>query len=385
MDRRTLCVQTPDDTRGAGRPLAPAIVPAATFEFDSQGEIDAYFDSGRGYLYARYGNPTVRQAEERIARLEGAEAAVCFASGMAAIHTVLSAHTGPGARIAAQSELYGGTAGLLRNVLPEAGVEVVWIDLDDLATLKPSRIAGCNLLFLETPVNPTLRLVDVSSVCAVAREAGVPVAVDATFATPMLQRPIEQGADLVVHSATKYLGGHSDLTGGCVAGSHEHVRRLAERRRLLGGTLDPFAAFLLLRGIRTLAVRMEAHCRAAQAVADGLRRDPRIERVLYPGLDDHPDHELARRQMDGFGGMVSVLVRGGRAAATRLHDGVRLFRRAASLGGVESLISIPAAMSHRHLEPGERERMGVPDHLVRLSVGLEAPDDLLRDLTRALG
>jgi cystathionine beta-lyase/cystathionine gamma-synthase len=210
------------------------------------------------------------------------------------------------------------------------------------------------------------------------------VAVDSTFATPILQRPLEHGADFVVHSATKYLGGHGDLTGGVVAGSADPVRQIALKRRVLGGVLDPFPAFLLHRGIRTLAVRMEAHCRGAQAVAEHLAAHPSVEQVFYPGLAGHPHAELCERQMDRGGGMVTLTLAGGSAAAVRFHDRLRLFRRAGSLGGVESLVSIPARMSHRHLDEPDRVRIGVSSNMVRLSIGLESPSDLVADLDEAL-
>jgi cystathionine beta-lyase/cystathionine gamma-synthase len=227
-------------------------------------------------------------------------------------------------------------------------------------------------------------VVDLERVSAVAREAGVITMVDTTFATPALQRPLEQGIDLVLHSATKYLGGHGDLIGGVVAGSAESTRDIRYQRRLLGGTMDPFTAFLLHRGMRTLAVRMAAHCRGAHAVARFLEGAESVERVYYPGLSTHPHHELACRQMSAFGGMVSCVIAGGSAGAIRVHDGLQLFARAGSLGSIESLVSIPARMSHRHLDPRERELAGVADGMLRLSIGLEAPDDLIADLRQAL-
>jgi cystathionine gamma-synthase len=347
--------------------------------------VDRYFDHGEGYLYSRHDNPTVVQTERFVAGLEAARAAALFSSGMAAISTVLLSFAAAGERVAAQRGLYGGTAELLQTRLPALGIEVRWLDLDAVADPDPEPLRGCKLLFLESPVNPTLRVVDVARAARRAHAAGVPVVVDSTFATPVLQRPLELGADLVIHSATKYLGGHTDLIGGAVAGSREQVARVVERRRGLGGVMDPFTAFLLHRGLRTLAVRMEAHCAGAQAVAESLAHNDAVERVLYPGLPGHPDHELATRQMEGFGGMVSFTVRGGAEAAERVHDRLELFVRAGSLGGVESLVSIPARMSHRGLDPAEREAAGVPANMLRLSIGLESPDDLVADLERALG
>jgi len=384
MDLKTRCARGNPGAVELGEPLAPVIVPASTFGFPGHAAVEDYFETGRGYLYSRLGNPTVRQVEQFLAQLEEGEAAALFSSGMAAISTLFLTFGAAGRSVAAQRALYGGTADLLGAVLPDFGIEVRWLDLDRLARIEPDDVEGCSLLFLETPVNPTLRLVDLSRAAAAARRAGVPVAVDSTFATPALQRPLSLGVDLVVHSATKYLGGHSDLLGGAVVGNADLVQQVAQRRRALGGTMDPFTAFLLHRGMRTLAVRMDAHCRGAGEVASFLSGHPRVETVHYPGLPDHPDRDLARRQMAGFGGMVSFIVRGGAAAAEQVHDRLELFAKAGSLGGVESLVSIPARMSHRRLSEEERVRVGVPSSLLRLSVGLESARDLIADLDRAL-
>ncbi len=385
MKQKTTCARIGDRDFDLGRPLAPVIVPSSTFVFEDQQAVERYYERGSGYVYSRYENPTVRQVENGLALLEGAEAAACFGSGMAAISTTLLALSCAGDRVAAQRELYGGAAGLFERVLPALGIEVVHVGLEQIAGLEPARIAGCRLLYLETPVNPTLRVVDLRRAADVARAAGATTVVDSTFATPILQRPIELGVDLVIHSATKYLGGHSDLIGGVVAGRRELVSEITQHRRALGGIMDPFSAFLLLRGVRTLAVRMEAHCRGASEVARFLAAHRRVERVLYPGLEDHPDREIVRRQMTGPGGMVSFTVGGGDARARAVHDRLRLFSRAGSLGGVESLVSIPARMSHRHQDAAGRACMGVSDDMLRLSIGLEDSADLIEDLARALG
>ena len=384
MDVRTKCARRLEGTREIGHPIAPAIVPSSTFDFLDQAAVDRYYESGEGFVYSRYGNPTVRQAERFVAELEEAEDAACFGSGMAAISTVVLARVHPGDRIAAQRELYGGAVELLDRVVPQHGVTVEWLDAQAVGALEPRQIAGCKLLYLETPTNPTLRIVDLARAARAAREAGVLVAVDSTFGSPILQRPIASGIDLVIHSATKYLGGHTDLIGGVVAGRAELIREIGRRRRLFGGTMDPFSAFLLLRGMRTLAVRVEAQCRGAEAVARFLEGHPAVERVFYPGLASHPDHELAGRQMSAFGGMVAFVAAGGERSAVRVHDRLRLFARAGSLGGIESLVSIPAKMSHRHLERERRLAAGIEDGLIRLSIGLEAPADLIEDLDQAL-
>ncbi len=385
MDFRTRCARGAGVVDDVGRPLAPPIVTASTFAFSSQEDVETYYTSGRGWLYSRYGNPTVRAAERLLADLEGAEEAALFSSGMAAISTTVLALVRSGERVAAQRELYGGTVGLLRDVLPSLGIETTWLGLDEITSLAPDRLAGCRLLWVESPTNPALRILDLAAAARTARAAGVLAVVDGTFATPALQQPLAMGCDLVVHSGTKYLGGHGDLTAGAVAGRRDLVDRIAASRRALGGIADPFAAFLLQRGMRTLAVRMEAHEQGASAVARALQGHPKVRRVHWPGLCDHPDHALARRQMAGFGGMVSFEVEGGAVEAERVHDRLRLFAKAASLGGVESLVSIPARVSHRGLDPAELERSGVSPGMLRLSVGLESPKDLVADLLEALG
>jgi len=385
MKIKTQCVR--GDTRPAetGSPIAPVIVPGCTYEFEDHDAIERFFQDGSGYLYSRYDNPTVAQAGREVAALEGTEAAAMFASGMAAMSTAILTLAAPERRIVTQNDVYGGTTELMSRVLPEWGFEVQTVTRDELHDLEPGRLRGAAVLCLETPTNPGLRIVDLAAIAAVAGEAGVPTLVDSTFATPVVQRPAELGIDLVMHSTTKYLGGHSDLTGGAIAGNAELVSRIAARRRILGGVMDAFSAFLLMRGLRTLGVRMDAHQAGALAIARFLDAHPAVASVAYPGLVEHPDHALAKTQMNGFGGMVSFCVHGDAAHARRVHDRLRLFRRAGSLGSVESLISLPAQMSHRHIPREELAAAGVPESLLRLSVGLEAPDDLIDDLDQALG
>ncbi len=384
MKPKTQCVRGDARPAEIGTPIAPVIVPGVTFEFESQESVDRFFDDGSGYLYSRYDNPTVGRAAREVAALERTESAAMFSSGMAAMCTAILTLAGPGRRVVTQDEVYGGTTELMSRVLPEWGFEVETVPREALHTLEPRRLAGAAVLVLETPTNPGLRLVDLAAAAAAAREAGVPTIVDSTFAGPLVQRPAERGIDLVMHSTTKYLGGHGDLTGGVIAGNAELISRIAARRRILGGVMDPFSAFLLMRGLRTLAVRMEAHQATALQVARFLSGHPAVESVAYPGLEDHPDHALARRQMEGFGGMVSFCVRGDGDVARRVHDRLGVFRRAGSLGSVESLVSIPALMSHRHIPREKLDALGVSEGLLRLSVGLEAPEDLIADLDQAL-
>jgi cystathionine beta-lyase/cystathionine gamma-synthase len=384
MKAKTQCVHGDARAPEIGSPIAPVIVPGCTHDFEDHDAVDRFFEDGSGYLYSRYDNPTVSRAARELAALEGTETAAMFASGMAAMSTAILTFATPGQRIATQSGVYGGTTELMQNVLPGWGFDVQHLTRDELHALDADRLSGAAILVLETPTNPGLRIVDLAAVARVAREAAVPTIVDSTFATPLIQRPAALGIDLVMHSTTKYLGGHSDLLGGAISGSEELVGRIAARRRILGGVMDPFSAFLLMRGFRTLAVRLAAQQTSAMEVARFLDRHEQVEAVAYPGLPDHPDHELAQRQMDGFGGMVSFLVRGGASAARRVHDRLRLFHRAGSLGSVESLVSIPARMSHRHVDRDDLEAMGVPEGLLRLSIGIEAASDLIADLDQAL-
>jgi methionine-gamma-lyase len=267
MDFRTRCARGTGAVSDIGRPLAPPIVTASTFEFRSQRDVESYYGEGRGWLYSRYENPTVRAAERFLADLEGSDDAALFSSGMAAVSTTVLALVRAGERVAVQREIYGGTVALFRDVLSRLSIETTWLGLDEIARLTPERLAGCRMLWLESPTNPALRIVDLRAAAAAARAAGALAVVDGTFATPALQRPLELGCDVVVHSGTKYLGGHSDVTAGAVAARSDLVAAIAASRRSLGGTADPFAAFLLQRGMRTLSVRMTAHEEGAAAVA----------------------------------------------------------------------------------------------------------------------
>jgi len=384
MEIKTQCVRGEARPAEIGSPIAPVIVPGCTYEFENHDAVDRFFRDGSGYLYSRYDNPTVAQAGRELAALEGTESAAMFSSGMAAMSTALLTLAVPGRRIVTQRDVYGGTTELMNDVLPGWGFEVQTLTRDELHGLDPGRLEGAAVLCLETPTNPGLRLVDLAAVARIARKAGVPTIVDSTFASPVVQRPAELGIDLVMHSTTKYLGGHGDLIGGVIAGGADLVSRIAARRRILGGVMDAFSAFLLMRGLRTLAVRVEAHQAAAVAIARFLDAHAAVESVAYPGLPDHPDHALAKTQMDGFGGMISFCVRGDVATARRVHDRLRLFHRAGSLGSVESLVSMPAQMSHRHVPREDLDAVGVPERLLRLSVGLESPTDLIADLDQAL-
>jgi cystathionine gamma-synthase len=332
--------------------------------------------------YARGGNPTREALETVLASLEGGRHARCFASGLAAETTLLLATLGPGDHVVLGDDVYGGTYRLLAHVLASWGLSYDVVDLGAKEALRSSLRSNTRLVWVETPTNPLLKIIDVEAVAAAAHRAGARCVVDNTFATPYLQRPLELGADAVVHSVTKYLGGHSDLVGGALVVNDDGLaERLAFLTNAVGAVPGPMDCYLALRGVKTLAVRMHAHCRGARALAEFLRADARVRRVRYPGLADDPGHDVAARQMRDFGGMISFEV-GSAEEAMRVASSTKLFTLAESLGGVESLIEVPAPMTHASVAESPLE---VPPTLIRLSVGIEHPDDLLEDLDRALG
>jgi methionine-gamma-lyase len=381
----TVAIHRGEPRHGRGGPVAPEIVRSSTFTFSSTAEMKRWAEGkSSAYIYTRYGNPTLTIAEEKIAALEGADAAIVAASGMAAISSALLAALSAGDEVISTAQLYGGTYRLMRDLFPRMGIRVRHVEAD-LAGVEELVTTQTRCLYVETPTNPAMRLVDLRRAIALAREFKLVAIVDNTFASPLLQKPIEMGFDMVVHSATKYLGGHSDLIGGAVAGSREWIGRVRENIIYLGGCMDPEGAFLLIRGMKTLGVRVEKQCKTAMAVARFLEAHRKVERVHYPGLASHPDHRLARRQMRDFGGMLSFDVKGGIAAARRMCDRVQIFSLAASLGGVESLVVLPAYTSHYRMSPEELERAGVASGTVRVSIGLEDAPDLIDDLRQALG
>jgi cystathionine beta-lyase/cystathionine gamma-synthase len=340
-------------------------------------------DPAADVRYTRYGNnPNHLAVAEKIAALEGAADAVVVGSGNAACALALLSCAGAGGHIVAQQELYGGTLRILDREFPRLGIRSSRVPLDgDWDEAVP---AGASAVLLEMPVNPTLRLPDIAAAAAATRRAGAPLIVDATFASPINFRPLEHGADLVFHSATKYLGGHSDLTAGVVAGSAAGVAEVRELLKSFGPVLDPHAVWLLERGVKTLPLRMARHNDNGQAVAEWLERHPAVERVFYPGLASHPDHRRAASLMGGFGGVVSLVVRGGDDAALRLTQALRLMCVAPSLGGVETLVSMPRFTSHSALSRAERHAAGIADGFVRLALGIEDAADLVADLEQAL-
>jgi cystathionine beta-lyase/cystathionine gamma-synthase len=381
----TVCIHGGHRANPAQRAVVAPLVHSTTFLLDD--ESYALMTGGRSsesWIYSRIRNPSLDVVQERIAALEGAERCLVLASGMAAIHAAILATVEPGSRVVAHREIYGSTWDLLANVLAPFGVASEFVDLNDDAQRARAFARRPAAVYLESITNPALDVPDLARIAPEARAAGASVLVDATFATPLLQRPLELGADLSIHSATKYLGGHSDLTAGAVSGSSARIARVHRVMQITGGCLDPHAAVLLDRGLKTLPLRLERHGANALELARILEGHPRLERVLYPGLASHPAHERARRNLRGHGGMLSFVVRGGDAAALRFVRGLELALEASSLGGVETLVSLPYNTSHAGMSPEQRAAAGIPPGFVRVSVGIEDVHDLAADFRCAL-
>jgi cystathionine gamma-synthase len=357
----------------------------STYWFRDSSELRAYQEGRlRRDEYGRYGNPTWRAVERKLCELEGAEETVLFASGMCAATTLFLALLPRGSHLIVTSDCYRRTRQFIRQYLAKLDVETTVIDPADTRQLADAIRDGTQLFFTESPTNPYLRVIDVAEAARVAHARGVRVVIDATFATPVNQRSLADGADLVIHSATKYLGGHNDLLAGAVCGSSQQIAPIREAVGVLGGITDANSAWLLLRGLKTLALRMRRHNENGVRVARWLEAQPRVRRVWYPGLESHPDHEVARRTMRGFGGVVTFELDTDLDGAIRFTDACRIPYLAPSLGGVESLVEMPVLMSFWDVEPAERIKMGITDSLVRLSCGIEDGDDLVADLERAL-
>ena len=370
---------------GATPSLTVPIYETSTFVFDSVADVIKYQEGKlNGYLYSRYENPTVVAVEQKVAAVDGAEAALLFSSGMAAISTTLLTLLKPGDEILCSAAIYGGTFHIIEDLMTKFGVERRFITLDDLANLD--RVIGpkTKMVWFESPINPTLRCVDVRKVAAACKKAGVMSVIDNTFASALNQPVASMGIDLSMQSATKYLNGHSDVTGGALSGSKSVIAPLAKARRLLGGIMDPIPAFALGRGIKTMPLRVAQHNANALKVAQHFENHTALERVHYPGLVSHPDHAIAKSQMSGFGGVVALEVKGGKDAAFRVFDQLKVIKRAASLGGVESICSLPILTSQYGLTDDELVQAGVSKGMVRISIGLEDASDLIADLEQAL-
>jgi methionine-gamma-lyase len=361
------------------------IFQSSTFRFETNDEFArAIRFDGPGYVYSRgYGNPTVDAFQSAMADLEESESAIGFASGLAAISSLFFTVTRQGSRVVAGTALYGGTVSILRSILPRYGVDATFVDPTDLDQVREA-LPGADLFYCETIVNPTTTVPDLAALAALCREAGVLSAVDNTFASPYLCNPVALGFDVSIHSATKYVGGHADLIGGVACTSEELFRRLRDTLIDLGGSMPPLEAWLCLRGLATLSLRMEHHCASAATLAEALAAHPAVERVYYPGLPEHPQHDVAARQLRGFGGTLAFEVAGGLESGSRVAEALELGWIGGSLGSVMTLVAHPASTTHRQVDPEVRREAGIGDGLLRVAVGLEDADDLVEDFVRAL-
>jgi cystathionine gamma-synthase len=385
-DVSTLAVRAGQPRQDVHDAVTTAISCTSTYAFSSSAELKDHFDGKiRREEYGRYGNPTVRAAEEKLAALDRGQDATLFGSGMAAITTTLFALLKKGDHVILTSDGYRRTRSFVTNMLGRFGVEHTMVPPGDEAALEAAVRDTTRIVLTESPTNPYLRVVDVAQLARIkAKHRRIKILIDATFATPVNQRPLEQGADLVIHSCTKYLGGHNDLLAGVVIGDGSLISLVREARDVLGGVLDPHAAYLLLRGLKTLALRVEKQNATGLAVARFLEAHPAVSEVFYPGLPSHPDHAVAARTMSGFGGVVSFVLKTDLDGCSRALDACELATMAPSLGGVETLIEQPALMSYYELTPEERAAIGIKESLVRLSVGVESEADIIEDLSRAL-
>jgi cystathionine beta-lyase/cystathionine gamma-synthase len=378
----TAAVRGADELEKRNGPVSTPIYQTTTFEVSDNDEQERVTTTDR--YYTRWGNPTITVAEQTVAALEGTDAALTFASGMGAITTTVLALLKAGDHIVAQRDAYGGVMKFLSQWLPKMGIETTFVDTTDYAQHARAIRRNTKLIYLESPTNPALRIVDFQKIAALAKEHGLISLVDSTFGSPINQRPAQYGIDLVMHSGTKYLSGHADLTCGVVCGRQELMDQLWETRTTLGNCMDPHAAWLLIRGLKTLAVRVTRQNENAMRVAEFLEQHAKVRRVHYPFLKNHPQCAIAREQMRGGGGMVTFEVEGTGEDACRVSEAMRLFTLATSLGGVESLVSIPVLTSHAMISAEQRKEMGVTEQMVRLSVGIESVEDLIEDLVRAL-
>jgi cystathionine beta-lyase/cystathionine gamma-synthase len=370
---------------GATPSLTTPIYETSTFVFDSVADVEKYQEGKlNGYLYSRYENPTVVAAEQKLAAVDGAETSLLFSSGMAAIATAFISLLKSGDEVICCSAIYGGTFHIIEDLLPRLGITGRFVSIDEMK--DPATVIGpkTKLVWFESPINPTLRCIDVRTVAAACKKAGVLCGLDNTFASPVNQPVLSMGIDISMQSCTKYLNGHSDVTGGVLSGSAALMAPIGKMRRLLGGIMDPMPAFALARGMKTMPLRVAQHNQNALTVAQFLEGHPGIERVYYPGLASHPDHGIAKGQMSGFGGMVTIDVKGGKDGAYRTFDKLKVIKRAASLGGVESICSLPILTSQYGLTDDELVKAGVSKGMIRISIGLEDAADLIDDLDQAL-
>ena len=386
LDFATLAVHAGEAPCAATGALDTPIYQSTTFVSADADEMAAvYSEQKPGYMYTRYGNPTIHALEAKMAALEGGEAALATASGMAAVSTAILGYVKAGDHVVAPRSLYGATYNFLSRKLPRMAASATFVESGRVEDLEKALRPNTRLIYFETPSNPVLEVVDMAAVAALGRARGIPTMVDNTFASPALQQPLRLGVTVAVHSATKYLCGHGDAMGGVIVGPRDYISLLIhEVIRDYGAVISPFNAWLILRGIRTLHLRMPAHCSNAQQIAEFLAGHSKVQQVNYPGLPGHPGHQVAKKQMSAFGAMISFETKDGYEGGKQVMDRVRLFARAASLGDTRSLIVHPASTSHRAVPPEERRAIGITDGLVRLSVGIEAAPDLISDLDQAL-
>ncbi|HPI93824.1 MAG TPA: cystathionine gamma-synthase family protein [Deltaproteobacteria bacterium] len=381
----TVSVWGGEEKSASGRSTQVPIVQSVSFGYD---DIDRWIRVGRGtepgHIYSRNTNPTVAAFEEKVRLLEGAGAATSFASGMAAISNTLFTLLSPGNRVVSIKDSYGGTSKLFIEFLPRFSIEATLCETTDHGLIEAEVRRGCRVLYLESPTNPTLKVVDIRRLAAVAHAVGAIVVVDNTFATPINQQPLELGADLVIHSATKFLGGHADALGGVACGPEALVKEIYHFREINGAALDPMAAYLLLRGMKTLHLRVARQNESALAIARHLSTHPKVAAVFYPGMESHPGHATAKNQMKGFGGVLSFTLKGDLEAVKTFLPGLQFAHRAANLGAVETIAGPPATTSHVECTPEERAAMGIPEGLIRYSVGIEDVSDLIADIDNAL-
>ena len=367
-----------------GATQVPVVYSAAFGYADVDDWLEVALGRKPGHIYSRNTNPTVQAFEEKVRVLEGAQAATSFATGMAAISNTLFTLLSPGDRIVSVKDTYGGTNRVFLEFLPRFQIQVELCDTSDHAQIEAAIAQGCKVVYLETPTNPTLKVMDIARLAAAGHQAGAIVIADNTFATPVNQNPLALGADLVIHSATKFLGGHADAMGGAVCGASELVEQIYHYREITGATLDPMAAYLLIRGMKTLHLRVRQQNENALRIARWLQDQPAVSAVYYPGLENHPNHVIAQRQMRGYGGVLSFMLQGGFEAVKRVLPRLHLAHRAANLGAVETIAGPPATTSHVECTAEERQAMGIPEGLIRYSVGIEDAQDLIADLSQAL-
>lgn len=381
----TVAVWGGEDRYLLDRATQVPVVHSVSFGYDDLDEwLDVATGKAEGHIYGRNTNPTVAVFEEKVRLLEGGEAATSASTGMAAISNTLHALLAPGKRVVSVKDTYGGTSKVFTDFLPAYGVEIELCDTTDFDAIESEIAKGCDILYLESPTNPTLKVLDLERLTRAGHAQGAVVVVDNTFATPINQNPLSLGADLVVHSATKFLGGHADALGGVVVGSHDLIGKVFHYREINGATLHPMAAYLLLRGMKTLELRVERQGQSAQRIAEFLLSHPKVKSVNYPGLPSHPQHEIARRQMRGFGGMLSFSLGDDLDTVRKFLPRLELAHAAANLGSVETIVGPPATTSHVEVPADERAALGIPEGLIRYSTGIENVEDLLADLESAL-